>query len=160
MLLNKRDASTRCISSGHLKPQNNRGSFTQQFSAKCFRQQPFEEAIGIHIDIDNHNDIDLKLNKKIFLHHWHLTTSSFKFRGCYIWNGYQQGATSGMGISKVQQRVAQYCLQQSSKSRYGIDIVNYKFDIKMWNRCRQQQVRSEDMDSTSTLKRPRAQQSC
>ena len=74
------------------------------------------------------NDIDLMLNTTILLHHWHLTTSSFKFRGCNIRNGHLQGATT-----KMEQRVAQHCLQQSSTSRYGIDIVNSKFDQMIWN---------------------------
>ena len=72
------------------------------------------------------DDIDLMLNK-ILLHHWHLTTSSF-CRGCNTRNGHFQGATT-----KMEQRVAQHCLQQSSTTRYGIDIVNNKFDQKIWN---------------------------
>ena len=66
------------------------------------------------------NDIDLMLNVTILLHHWHLTTSSFKFRGCNIRNGHQQGATSGMDISEVQQQKWTTTVQHNE---LNIDVV-------------------------------------
>ena len=81
---------------------------------------------------------------------------------CNIRNGHLQGATT-----KMEQRVAQHCLQQSSTSRYGIDIVNSKFDQKIWNnkfdqkiwiqhwhrhRHRDHQDGQEEQQPSSTLK--------
>ena len=153
MSLNKRDAPThRQHQWWAPKTSEQQGVHHTTVFGRILRQQPTEEIIGIHIDIDIHrshrhrhpragqqhgvqrvlwqrfldgklnlqqglvcdqlraqhlhheynsfvgdqlhrlttmvNDVDLMLNTTILLHHWHLTTSSFKFRGCNIRNGH------------------------------------------------------------------------
>ena len=85
------------------------------------------------------NDIDLKLNKKHLLHQQR-STSSFKFKGCNIWNGHQQGATSGVGISKVQTTKMDH---NSSAQEFHIDIEEQR---QVAQHCLQQQVRSKNME--------------
>ena len=94
------------------------------------------------------NDIDLMLNTTILLHHWHLTTSSFKFRGCNIRNGHQQGATSGMGISKVQQ---QKWITTVQHNELNIDMVkNIKQKNNELHNIVYNKVRHQDMESISS----------
>ena len=90
------------------------------------------------------DDIDLMVNKTILSHPWHLTTSSFEFRGRNIRNGRLQGATvqqqnglqqfstrNSTSTSRRTTTSARHCLQQQARSN----------DVK-------QQIRSKDMDST------------
>ena len=92
------------------------------------------------------NDIDLMLNTTILLQHWHLTTSSFKFRGCNIRSGRQQGAMSGMGISKVQQ---QKWITTVQHIELNIDIVkNIKQKNNELHNIVYNKVRHQDMAST------------